>query len=557
MKLLTLSFLALVGFGAAGDRPLPLHAARTAAVTADVPRPAARGPRVIPAASYAPEDAADSLWRAGRIAIADENWREAARLFERLVTDHPRSAYAGDALYWQAFALQRVGNSADLRRAARALETQRDRYATSATWTSGEGPALLARVNGRLARTAGDADAAAAVAEVAAGAAAMAADIAAAVAPAAAAAAAAEIERADPAMREAMREEMRADISRSIAAAQRENAGLERERAAMERERAAMARGSARMGRGRSDDEVPAECEDVVSDERIEALNALMQMNSEQALPVLRRVMARRDRCSEYLRRKAVFIVSQRRNDEAAQMLVDAAKNDPDRGVRSEAIFWLSQTNSDVAVDVLEQVLLKDAPDEDLQKRAIYALSQTRSPRAGAILRDYVRREDAPEDLRADAIFWLGQSGRGTDNTPFLREIFPTLNSDELREKVLFSVSQRRSPENSQWLLARARDRELSTELRKTALFWASQGGAVTAEQLGEIYRTSGEDTELRGQVIFALSQRRNDTGAVDLLLEIARKETDRDLRRQALFWLGQSRDPRAAAALEEIINKP
>ena len=67
----------------------------------------------------------------------------------------------------------------------------------------------------------------------------------------------------------------------------------------------------------------------------------------------------------------------------------------------------------------------------------------------------------------------------------------------------------------------------------------------------------SGTERELRAKVIFSLSQRRNDAAAVDKLVEIARKETDPELRKQALFWLGQSRDPRAAAILEEIINKP
>src|SRR5690606_4863197 len=102
-----------------------------------------------------------------------------------------------------------------------------------------------------------------------------------------------------------------------------------------------------------------------------------------------------------------------------------------------------------------------------------------------------------------------------------------------------------------------AKDSRQSAGIRKNALFWASQSGGATVADLGSIYDSSKDDRELRGQVIFALSQRRNDSGALDKLLAIARTEEDRELRRNALFWLGQSRDPRAAAALEEIINKP
>lgn len=527
MKLLSLSLLAAVGFGGVAE------------VAA---RPDPRTP--LPPASWAPADTADSLWRAGRIAVADENWREAARNFERLTLRYPTSAYAGDALYWQAFALQRAGGTSEVRRAVRALEEQREKYPQSATYTTGESAALMARLNGRLARS-GDADAAASIAEVASAAAVTAVEAVAEAMPAVAA----ELERLGP--------EIRAEMQRELAAARAEMGTTERGRAAMARDAAQMSRDAARLRSGRDGSEdIPAGCEDVVDDERIAALNALMQMNSEQALPVLRRVLERRDRCSEFLRRKAVFIVSQRRNNEAADILLWVVRNDPDRATRSEAVFWLSQTDSERAVEVLEEILLKDAPDEELQKRAIFALSQTRSPRASTILRDFVRRRDVEVELRGEAIFWLGQNNRG-GNSEFLRELFPTLDNDELREKVLFSVAQRRNPENARWLLDVAKDARHTPAIRKNALFWASQSGGATVADLGAIYDASKNDRELREQVIFALSQRRNDTAAVDKLLAIARTEEDRELRRNALFWLGQSRDPRAAAALEEIINKP
>ena len=38
--------------------------------------------------------------------------------------------------------------------------------------------------------------------------------------------------------------------------------------------------------------------------------------------------------------------------------------------------------------------------------------------------------------------------------------------------------------------------------------------------------------------------------------MDIARRETNRDLRKKALFWIGQSHDPRAARFLEEIIDQ-
>jgi hypothetical protein len=60
----------------------------------------------------------------------------------------------------------------------------------------------------------------------------------------------------------------------------------------------------------------------------------------------------------------------------------------------------------------------------------------------------------------------------------------------------------------------------------------------------------------MKEQVIFVLSQRRNSTAAVDKLMEIARNDRDPELRKKAIFWLGQSRDPRVQQFLIDMINK-
>jgi hypothetical protein len=41
----------------------------------------------------------------------------------------------------------------------------------------------------------------------------------------------------------------------------------------------------------------------------------------------------------------------------------------------------------------------------------------------------------------------------------------------------------------------------------------------------------------------------------VDKLFEIARTETDKELQKKAIFWLGQSDDPRVPAFLERLLQ--
>src|SRR3954466_9691434 len=51
------------------------------------------------------KDPADSLYRAAREALNRREYRPAARLFGEIPNRFPRSGYAADALYWNAFAL--------------------------------------------------------------------------------------------------------------------------------------------------------------------------------------------------------------------------------------------------------------------------------------------------------------------------------------------------------------------------------------------------------------------------------------------------------------------
>src|SRR5206468_8494396 len=131
--------------------------------------------------------------------------------------------------------------------------------------------------------------------------------------------------------------------------------------------------------------------EDDDDDMRVAALNGLLQMDATNAVPILKKVLARRDACSAGLRRKAVFLLSQKRTDETEDILLDAAQHDPDSEVRQQAVFWLSQVPTERAVGMLDSIL-KTTSDEELQDKAIFALSQQRNPRAGEILRAYADR---------------------------------------------------------------------------------------------------------------------------------------------------------------------
>ena len=105
-------------------------------------------------------------------------------------------------------------------------------------------------------------------------------------------------------------------------------------------------------------------------------------------------------------------------------------------------------------------------------------------------------------------------------------------------------------------LLALAKDDSRSRSVRNQAVFWVSQA-AGTRRRRGWL-RSLGDaaaDQDVRLQAVFALSQRPKDEG-IPALLDIAKNSKDPKIRKQSIFWLGQSGDPRAIAFFEAVLVK-
>ena len=87
-------------------------------------------------------------------------------------------------------------------------------------------------------------------------------------------------------------------------------------------------------------------------------------------------------------------------------------------------------------------------------------------------------------------------------------------------------------------------------------MFWLGQAATDKAViGLTDIVDDEDGDIRLREHAVFALSQRPADE-AVPALIRIALSHPTPRIRKKALFWLGQSEDPRAIALFEEILAR-
>ena len=105
-------------------------------------------------------------------------------------------------------------------------------------------------------------------------------------------------------------------------------------------------------------------------------------------------------------------------------------------------------------------------------------------------------------------------------------------------------------------LMRIARSDSRTTSVRQQATFWLGQLAEEPATRgLTELVGDAALDREVRESAVFALSQRRNGEG-VTALINVVRTSKDPELRKKALFWLAQSKDPRALDLIEELLTK-
>ena len=148
----------------------------------------------------------------------------------------------------------------------------------------------------------------------------------------------------------------------------------------------------------------------------------------------------------------------------------------------------------------------------------------------------------APEAARY--LLSIAASGRATTSA---KAILPAVLADSARV----------------WptLLAIARDSDTRTRsTRQEAMLFLSRfaAGAIAGrpdDPFVEDEESGDADEELKTHAVFVLSQLPRSEG-IPSLLEVARSNKNRRVRGQALFWLGQSGDPRAIELFESVLRR-
>ena len=255
-------------------------------------------------------------------------------------------------------------------------------------------------------------------------------------------------------------------------------------------------------------------------------------------------------------------------------------------------VYWLGRAANEESLTYLKGIVesnqIGDAP-----KHSIVAIGLHDDPRVGGMLEDFVRNSKV-DKVRSSAVFWLGQIPghnpflvdlvRNEQESASLRKeaafaigiskepgamaalegLYPSINNREVKKQIIFAASINNSDaptaskndDDGINFLIKVAESDPDRELRKQALFWLGQrAGKRSLEVLGNVVEKSDDDTEVQKQAVFAISQRAKDE-AIPLLIKIARTHPKPAVRKQAMFWLGQTGDDRALEFFKEILSK-
>lgn len=220
--------------------------------------------------------------------------------------------------------------------------------------------------------------------------------------------------------------------------------------------------------------------------------------------------------------------------------------------------IWLNGASAAESIRYLQSVAQQSASvgaSRDEIRRAdgaVSAIALHADPAADQALDQMVAATE-PEQVRRQAIFWLGNA-RGRRGFEIVSRVLREDPSDKIREHAIFALTQSKEPEALN-AVARAAHDDKSPHVRGQALFWLAQRASqkIAQDAISNAI-ASDPETEVKKKAVFALTQIPHGDG-VPLLIQIARTNQNAAVRKQAMFWLGQSKDPRALSYFEEVLK--
>jgi len=297
-----------------------------------------------------------------------------------------------------------------------------------------------------------------------------------------------------------------------------------------------------------SDDEMQREAT------RVAALEALMRMDPDKAMPILEKIVTGEKEVSVDMRRHSIFILCRMDDARSEDLLIDLMQKEDDPEMLSELVMCLSMKDSDRALDAIVE-LFNRVDDPELDQAAMFAIGRHGGKKAFGILSEIALDPNADPELRQQALFGISQTGRDEDIIAVSVQILKSDENPEMLEASLFALSRAEGDVPDQVFMDLINNPSADEDLRSQAMFFAAQRGQLDLAFVREVYAKT-ESQDMKRQICHVITRMDDQEAALDALIEIIRMEEDPEIRQEAVFWVSQFDSDRAAEFLLEVINE-
>ena len=247
-----------------------------------------------------------------------------------------------------------------------------------------------------------------------------------------------------------------------------------------------------------------------------------------------------------------VYWLGRAGNQESLNYLKDMVEQQPTDRVGEHAVQAIA-VHDDQRVGAMLKSFVSQSKEVKIRKSAVFWLGH--SAGESSFIADVVRNENENLEVRKQAAFALGIS-KDKPALAALQNLYAAVTPRELKRQIIFATSINENKDAATDFLIKIADSDNDRELKKQALFWLGQkAGERSLKYLSNVVEKEDGETEVQRQAVFALSQKPKDEG-IPLLIKIAKTHQKAAVRKQAMFWLGQSDDQRALEFFKEVLSQ-
>jgi hypothetical protein len=162
---------------------------------------------------------------------------------------------------------------------------------------------------------------------------------------------------------------------------------------------------------------------------------------------------------------------------------------------------------------------------------------------------------DQSYDFTDTPVYWLGRA-TNDESLALAERYFESAGSTtHLRTTLLFIASCHQGPQVPDFLKKVALG-NYAGKVKESAVFWLGNcGDSKSLSYLKAIF-AKVQDTEVKKHIVFAFQLSKQKEG-IEELIRIAKSEPNQEIRKSAVFWLGQKASMESIKALKDIIDGP